>query len=221
MTKYWTRKTDFNGENLEDKSELSWKEIVPLSRYDDETNSNYQLIELHFSHGNYVQECNSCDIANHRYFVKEFSKENSIFWWHVSDRDSKAIATVPYENMPKQMQEFFAALENHPVISDDLLTEIEQELTEEAWETFYRNEIRYELQKTAWQNESENDAFIDYIERLNDDFYDELRCKFEQGKNCEVWENYRDEMRLTQSIQNLMVERFYKYAMRLWNREKR
>jgi hypothetical protein len=137
------------------------------------------------------------NVANYRAFLREFVGESEdagelpSWLMHLSGDFATQGLAVEVAGAPPEVWEFLGALEDYPLADDELLSELEQEASEEAWERWARadfvkavaNALGYELdecpdevlaelfRETAesagvyWENQDGPDMWID-VERV-------------------------------------------------------
>jgi hypothetical protein len=101
---------------------------------------------------------------------------------HDKDDEDTDLGSLTGEQMGI-IEDTVRALQNYPVLNDELMSELEGEEYDRAWEDFYRKDYREDLQKQAAKENVGWDAWLPFS--LSDEDMDELRYQLEQDGSIE------------------------------------
>lgn len=128
-------------EDLEHCSSFSWGK---LNYKEDYYHDIPVCVPRYLCGGDYANSC-SVEIANHKVFMEKFGDVDGVYELYGGHGTFGVAILASVDN--KEMAEMLAALNDYCVINEDVLSEVEMELQEEAWDNWAQCDFVRELEK--------------------------------------------------------------------------
>lgn len=152
---------------------------VTYGRWDDDSSGDFFVPGL-LTYSDYSGS--TVERSNLRVFCEEFAKGEGRWWFHVVGAHGTSgvvVRTLAYRNA-REVREFFDALEDYPLASDEDHSELEYEIQSECWESSGLSDFRRYLGQEYPEDDSRFDVIPDDV--LSSVWYEVLS----QGNGGEV-----------------------------------